>query len=265
MNDSREFYAATVDEAVEKASAALGVPRERLDFEVLDQGSAGFLSIGARDARILVEYPKAQADVPLPGGEGEDRPLEYAGERGIEPPVEEEPPQGATQAQAAQIVDEEDDIVAEEAPEDLILAVDEFATALIDAMGLDATIDAHDAGDAIAVDVATKETGLFIGQKGETIDAIQYLLNVAVYKNRPFAKRIVVDSEGYRQRRIEAIQGMAHRTARRAVRERRPLRLPPMPAAERRVVHLFLKENPKVTTSSEGKEDGRKVVVSPIQ
>lgn len=264
MNDSREFYAATVDEAVEKASAALGVPSDRLNFEVLDQGSTGFLSIGARDARILVEYPESQTDLPLPGGEEEDRPLEYAGESDVEPPVE-DVPQEVTQVPAAQIAEEDDDIVAEEAPEDLILAVDEFATALIDAMGLDATIDAHDAGDAIAVDVATKETGLFIGQKGETIDAIQYLLNVAVYKNRPFVKRIVVDSEGYRQRRIEAIRGMAHRTARRAVRERRSLSLPPMPAAERRVVHLFLKENPKVTTSSEGKEDGRKVVVSPIQ
>ena len=264
MNDSREFYAATVDEAVEKASVALGVPSDRLDFEVLDQGSTGFLSIGARDARILVEYPESQTDLPLPGGEEEDRPLEYAGERGVELSGEGEP-QEVTQVPAAEGVEDDDDIIAEEAPEDLILAVDEFATALIDAMGLDATIDAHDAGDAIAVDVATKETGLFIGQKGETIDAIQYLLNVAVYKNRPFAKRIVVDSEGYRQRRIEAIQGMAHRTARRAVRERRSLSLPPMPAAERRVVHLFLKENPKVTTSSEGKEDGRKVVVSPIQ
>jgi spoIIIJ-associated protein len=263
MNNTREFYAVTVDEAVKKASAALGVPSDRLNFEVLDQGSTGFLGIGSRDARILVEYPKSQTDLPLPGGEEEDPPLEYAGGRGLEPPVEEEP-QKATQAQAPQIV-EQDDIIAEEVPEDLILAVDEFATALLDAMGLDATIDAHDAGDAIAVDVATKETGLFIGQKGETIDAIQYLLNVAVYKNRPFAKRIVVDSEGYRQRRVEAIQGMAHRTARRAVREGRSLSLPPMPAAERRVVHLFLKENPKVTTSSEGKEDGRKVVISPLR
>jgi spoIIIJ-associated protein len=160
----------------------------------------------------------------------------------------------------------DDEIVAEKAPEDVVLAVDEVATALVDAMGIDATIDAHDAGDAIAVDVVTKETVLFIRPEGaRTIDAIQYLLNVVVYKNRPFAKRIVVDSEGYRQRRIEAIQGMAHRTARRAVRESRPLSLPPMPAAERRVVHLFLKENPKVTTSSEGKEAGRKVVINPIQ
>ena len=263
MSDSQEFYAATVEEAAEKASEALGVPRDQLDFEVLDQGSTGFLGIGARDARILVENTGTRPSVPLSSGE-EDRLLEDVGVRGVEPPVEEKPHE-TSQAQPPRIVEEVDEIVAGEAPEDLILAVDEFATALVDAMGIDATIDAHDAGDAIAVDVVTKETGLFIGQKGETIDAIQYLLNVAVYKNRPFAKRIVVDSEGYRQRRIEAIQGMAHRTARRAVRERRPLSLPPMPAAERRVVHLFLKENPKVTTSSEGKEEARKVIVNPIQ
>jgi spoIIIJ-associated protein len=255
MSDGQEFYAATVDEAVDKASAVLGVPRDRLDFEVQDEGSTGFLGIGARDARILVERSELNAGVPALGEE--NLPPEYSGERQAQP-VEEEP------QEAVQIV-EDSDLVAEDAPEDLVLAVDEFVTALVEAMGLDATVDAYDAGDVIAVDVATKETGLFIGQKGETIDAIQYLLNVAIYKNRPFAKRIVVDSEGYRQRRIEAIQGMAHRTARRALREKRPLSLPPMPAAERRVVHLFLKENPKVTTSSEGKEEARRVVVSPIQ
>jgi spoIIIJ-associated protein len=263
MSDSREFYATTVEEAAEKASAALGVPPNRLDYEVLDQGSAGFLGIGARDARILVKDVGTRAEVPTPGSEGA-RPLEQVDGREEEPPDEEEPQEGF-QAQSVQIGGEDDETVAEEALGELVLAVDEFATALVDAMGIDATVDAYDTEEYIAVDVMTKETGLFIGQKGETIDAIQYLLNVAVYKNRPFAKRIVVDSEGYRQRRIEAIQGMAHRTARRAVREGRSLSLPPMPAAERRVVHLFLKENPKVTTSSEGKDDARKVVVNPVQ
>ena len=259
MNETQEFYAATVEGAAEKASAALGIPRDRLEFEVLDQGSTGFLGIGARDARILVGKTETQPVIQVSGGE--DLPLERTGERQTELPGEENTQEVS---QPAQIVEEHDEIVAEEAPEDLILAVDEFATALVEAMGIDATIDAHDAGHAIAVDVITDETGLFIGQKGETIDAVQYLLNVVVYKNRPFVKRIVVDSEGYRQRRIEAIQGMAHRTARRAVRERRPLSLPPMSSAERRVVHLFLRENPKVTTASEGKEDARKVVINPV-
>jgi spoIIIJ-associated protein len=259
MSDGQEFYAATVDEAVDKASTALGVPRDRLDFEVQDEGSTGFLGIGARDARILVERPELK-NAGRPALGEESLTPEYSEERHSEerqtPPVEE--------AQEVVHILEDNGSVAEEVPEDLIFAIDEFVTALVEAMGLDATVDAYDAGDMIAVDVATKETGLFIGQKGETIDAIQYLLNVAVYKNRPFVKRIIVDAEGYRQRRTEAIQGMAHRTARRALREKRSLSLPPMTAAERRVVHVFLKEHPNVTTSSEGKEEARRVIVSPI-
>ncbi len=261
MSDKQEFYAATVEEAVGKASAALGVSRDQLSFEILDQGSSGFLGIGARDARILVEDSKPFAQVLK--ADSDNQPLEYSGER--QPEAPEEKPREVAQVDDTQVLEADDNVVPEDASGEIILAIDEFATALVDAMGLNATIDAYDSGDAITVDVATEETGLFIGQKGETIDAIQYLLNVAVYKNRPFAKRIVVDSEGYRQRRVEAIQGMAHRTARRALRERRPLSLPPMPAAERRVVHLFLKENPQITTSSEGKEEDRRVVVSPIQ
>ena len=173
------------------------------------------------------------------------------------------PPGGEAPREVARSSEDYSPTVAE-VSDDLIIAVDEFAISLIEAMGIDATVDVYDSGDAIAVDVTTEETGLFIGQKGETIDAVQYLLNVVTYKKRPFSKRIVVDSEGYRQRRIEAIQGMAHRTARRALREKRPLSLPPMSPAERRVIHLFLKENPDVTTSSEGEEENRRVVVNPI-
>ena len=253
MNGKQEFYATTVEEALSRASSVLGVAQDRLNFEVLDRGSAGFLGIGTRDARILVELPEGpQSRIPTPDSNQQLEPHE----EGM--PVEELP-------ETAQLLEEKDpEHSGAHVPHDLIVAVDEFMTSLIDAMGFDATVDTYDAGDVIAVDVATKETGLFIGQKGETIDAIQYLLNVAVYKDRPFLKKIVIDSQGYRQRRVEAIQGMAHRTARRVLREKRPLSLPPMSPAERRIVHLFLKENPNVTTSSEGNEEDRRVVVSPV-
>jgi spoIIIJ-associated protein len=211
------------------------------------------LGIGTRDARIVVERPKAHSGVLA--ADDYDQPIESSDKEwfsSVEGPSETARPV------------KDPDIAVTDAPYSLIVAVDEFMTALIDAMGFDATVDAYDAGDAIAVDVATKETGLFIGQKGETIDALQYLLNVAIYKDRPFLKRIVVDCEGYRQRRVEAIQGIAHRTARRALRENRPLSLPPMSAAERRVVHLFLKGNPGVTTFSDGEEGDRRVIVSPV-
>jgi spoIIIJ-associated protein len=252
--ERQEFNAGTVEEAADKASAALGIARDELSFAVLDGGSAGFLGIGARDARIIVEYPKTSADRVEP--EEDDRRRDLLKEEPVTAPGE----PAATRAGAP----DEDRAAASEVPEDLIIAVDEFMTTLIGAMGIDATVDVYDAEDTVAADVATEETGLFIGRKGETIDAVQYLLNVVIYKDRPFLKRVVVDTEGYRQRRIEAIEGMAHRTARRVLREKRPLSLPPMSAGERRVVHLFLKDNPHVRTASEGKAESRKVVVSPV-
>ena len=252
MSEKLEFYGPTVAEALTKASATLGIDEERLDFEIVDQGSAGFLGIGAREARILVEH---QDPPPEELVEANDEPtVKPSDEEGFLPTEE---ALDATQAAGG------DSSSSDGSLYELIVAVDEFMTSLIEEMGFDATVDAYDAGETINVDVATKETGLFIGQKGETIDAIQYLLNVAIYKGHPFSKRIIVDSEGYRQRRVEAIQGMAHRTARRVMREKRSLSLPPMSASERRVVHLFLKENPNVTTFSDGEEEDRRVIVSP--
>ncbi len=257
MSEQREFFAASVEEAVDKASDAMGIARDKLDFQVVDRGSAGFLGIGTRDARIVVESPDPQISAP-PSEQSSLEPTEEEQRSAVENSPEPVLPQPVQSG--------EEDLSAEatEAPHEMLLAVDEFMTTLLGLMSFDATVDAHDSGDEIVVDVVTEEAGLFIGQKGETIDAIQHLLNVVVHRKRPFAKRIVVDSEGYRQRRIEALQGMAHRTARRALREKRPLSLPPMTAAERRVIHIFLKENPNVVTSSEGKEENRRVVVNPV-
>lgn len=256
MSETQEFFAATVDEAVKKAASVLGVAPEELEFEVLDRGSAGFLGIGARDARISVGVASVgQADLQEEVSVAQEAPEPLSWE-GASTAVEEAP--------LATEPAEDEGAETAEAPYELVLAVDEFMTTLLEAMGFEATVDTYDGGDSIVADVATREAGLFIGQKGETIDAVQYLVNVAVYRERPFVKRIVVDSEGYRQRRIEAIQGMAHRMARRALREQRPFSLPPMSAAERRVVHLFLKENPQVTTFSDGKDDARRVIVTPL-
>ena len=255
MSEKKEFHATTVEEAVSKASADLGISLDRLRFEVLDQGSTGFLGIGARDARILVEPLGLSVDLGEPQS-ANNLIRDFANEEFVAPSAEVDEVDAAVEEHSAEL--------AKDVSAELIVAVDEFMTSLVDKMGLDATVDTYDAGEVISAGIATEETGLFIGRKGETIDAVQYLANVVIYKNRSFTKRIVVDSEGYRQRRVEALQGMAHRTARRAVRENRPLSLPAMAAAERRIVHLFLKDNPVVTTSSEGEEENRRVVITPV-
>ena len=260
--DKREFYAESIQGAVEKAAGSLGIAPEQLTYVVLDEGSSGFLGIGARDARIAVDVTDLSSD-PSPQ---QDSVLSLPAEEVVDPPSEAELIESTRTSEESSVMEDIEEVPQpsfEEAPEDLIVAVDGFATELLEKMGFDATVDAYDAGEVLRVDIGTKEAGLLIGQKGGTIDAFQYLLNVVVYKDRPFVKRIAVDTEGYRQRRVEALQGMAHRLARRAQREKRPLNLPPMAASERRVVHLYLKENPNVSTSSEGNEEERRVVITP--
>src|SRR5947209_3286115 len=128
MNDKQEFYAATVGEAVDKASAALGIAQDRLEFEVLDRGSTGFLGIGARDARILVEAPQPEAGVPaasvLAAG-NDDQPPESSYEERVLPV--EEPLEAARLS--------ESNTPATDASYELVVAVDEFMTALIEAIG----------------------------------------------------------------------------------------------------------------------------------
>jgi len=267
MTETREFNAATVDEALNKASATLGLSVEDLSYELVDPGSEGFLGIGARDARIVVEVP----DTALADTTEQEPAEEYATGEAPAEAVEADPapataagtPDTPGSLELSEILAEPSEDENVDVPEGLLDEVRDLVTSVVEAMGFESRIDVYDAGSFIAVDVASDNTALFIGQKGETIDALQYLVNSAVYRKREFVKRIILDAEGYRQRRVEAIQGIAHRTARRAVREGRPVELPPMSASERRVVHLFLKENPQVTTASEGAGENRRVRISP--
>jgi spoIIIJ-associated protein len=267
MTEEREFYATNVDEAVGKAADELGLPAVEISYTVLDEGNTGFLGIGARDARILVTTTVSTPEAAI---DDDEPPAAVPDEASADGPVEEveesldvDTSSETSSPSLAEIYGDSSGSESAEAPQELLDEVRDLVTSILDAMDFDAGVEVYDAGGFIAVDVASEDTALFIGQKGETIDSLQYLVNVAAFKERDFFKRIVLDAEGYRQRRVEAIQGMAHRTARKALRERRTVEMPPMNSSERRVVHLYLSENPKVTTESEGTGDGRRVMVSP--
>lgn len=266
MSERREFNAATVEEALEKASRALDTRSEQLSYETIDAGSTGFLGIGARDARVVVEVQQRESDStsPEPATPATVDDTGQEAEREIEEAAEPASTQTAfTETEPTGPVPPSES-ASEQAPADLLEEVEAFATETLASMGLGGKAEARDEGEIITVDLVSEDTGLLIGQKGETIDAFQYLLNVAVYKNRSFVKKVIVDAEGYRQRRVEAVQGMAHRAARRAVRERQPVELPPMSSSERRAVHSYLKENPTVETASGGSDESRRVTITPL-
>jgi len=135
---------------------------------------------------------------------------------------------------------------------------------IVDALGVDADVVAHDEPEAIVVTCAGPDVGLLIGRHGQTIDAIQYLLNVIAYRTYGEEKReVVVDAAGYRARRQATLETLAERVADRVRESGEPEELEPMTAVERKVVHLHLKDVAGVGTTSEGTEPNRYVVVVP--
>ena len=135
---------------------------------------------------------------------------------------------------------------------------------IVSAIGVNGRVDVDEEDEAITVSVTGGDLGMLIGRHGQTIDAVQYLLNAVVY-HRPQEERkeVVVDAAGYRARRRATLESLAVRSAERAVRSGDSVPLDPMTAVERKVVHLRLKEFDGVETSSEGTEPNRYVVIHP--
>jgi spoIIIJ-associated protein len=139
----------------------------------------------------------------------------------------------------------------------------EFVTTVVEGMGLDAVVDVSVAGEAVVADVAGEDLGILIGRHGQTLDAVQYLASIVVNGHSRSRRPVIVDAEGYRGRREAVLSGVADRAAQKAERTRSPVDLQPMSAAERKIVHMRLKDHPRVETHSEGDEPQRLVVVSP--
>jgi spoIIIJ-associated protein len=133
------------------------------------------------------------------------------------------------------------------------------------AIGVAGRVDVHEDDHTITVTCTGPELGMLIGRHGQTIDAVQYLVNAVVYRSHADDRKdVVVDAAGYRARRRASLEALAVRSAQRAVQSGDPVELEPMTAVERKVVHLRLKEFPGVETSSEGTEPNRFVVVTPV-
>jgi spoIIIJ-associated protein len=135
---------------------------------------------------------------------------------------------------------------------------------IVGTLGVDADVAARDEPEAVVITCSGPDVGLLIGRHGQTIDAVQYLLNVIAYRAYGDEKRdVVVDAAGYRARRQATLESLADRIADRVLESGEPEELEPMTAVERKVVHLRLKEVAGVETTSEGTEPNRYVVVLP--
>ena len=132
-------------------------------------------------------------------------------------------------------------------------------------IGVSVRVDVHEDADTITLTCIGSDLGMLIGRHGQTIDAIQYLVNAIVYRSHPDDRKdVVVDAACYRARRRASLEALAVRSAQRAVADAEPVELEPMTAVERKVVHLRLKEFPGVETASEGTEPNRFIVIKPV-
>lgn len=138
-----------------------------------------------------------------------------------------------------------------------------FLTDICRAMGVDSQINVRTDPDHVYADITGPEAGMLIGHHGQTLDALQFLLNLASNRDYDDGLRVLVDVEGYRKRREETLERLATRLADRVRRSGEQAVLEPMSAQERRVIHVALQDHPDVTTSSEGEEPNRRVVILP--
>ncbi|UFJ40448.1 protein jag [Brevibacillus humidisoli] len=146
---------------------------------------------------------------------------------------------------------------------DPVEAGKEFLTEVLQKMNVNARIDVHQQTEVVLFDIVGDNLGMIIGRRGQTLDALQYLVNIVGNRQKEQHVRIVLDAENYRSRRKEALENLAERIARKVVQTRRNVRLEPMSAAERKVIHSFLQNRNDVVTFSEGAEPHRYIVVAP--
>lgn len=137
-----------------------------------------------------------------------------------------------------------------------------FLESLFEKMGLEAKVDLTETDDSILVEVSGPKMGILIGHRGETLDAVQYLTNLAVNRDSKKYKRVIMDTESYRSKREETLVKLAKRLSNKVQKTRKKVVLEPMNPFERRVIHSTLQKDPRVVTHSEGDEPYRKVVIS---
>lgn len=237
----KEFSAKTVDDAITAACQDFFVTSDKLDYEVLEEGSSGFLGIGAKPALIKARVKEDKEIV----------------KESVKEPVKE-------------VMKEEKKFVKETAKvsnvdaREVEEAAKKFLGEVFDAMEMEVIVDAKydDAEKALDVDMRGEEIGILIGKRGQTLDSLQYLVSLVVNRGQADYIRVKLDTENYRQRRKETLENLAKNIAYKVKRTKRPVSLEPMNPYERRIIHSALQNDRYVTTHSEGEEPFRRVVVS---
>ena len=274
MNGSIRVSAKTVDDAITEALIQLGVTSDKLEYEVIEKGSAGFLGIGMKQAVIearrkpeeAAEEPDITFDFSIDEKKDtkkEKKDVKEQTEVPKEVVKEKVEERNNSEIEVTEKASMKREIVTVRVTEEAKSAVEGFLADTLKAMGMEVELTSVIEEDgSLTVDMKGENMGILIGKRGQTLDSLQYLANRVANKHQDGYVRVRLDTENYRARREETLKHLAKNIAHKVKRNRRPVALEPMNPYERRIIHSALQSDPYVTTHSEGEEPYRKVVVT---
>jgi spoIIIJ-associated protein len=245
----QEFSAKNVDDAITEACETLMVTSDRLDYEVISNGSSGFLGIASKPAVIKARIKEENAE-----------------------PVKEEVP--APKEVKSEVKKETKEVVKEDKKEEvkksdvngdeLIAKANAFLKEVFDAMKMEVKVDTkfNASENILDVELSGAEMGVLIGKRGQTLDSLQYLISLVVNRDVQDYIHVKVDTENYRERRKATLENLAKNISIKVKKTRQSVALEPMNPYERRIIHSALQNDRYVTTHSEGDEPFRRVVVT---
>ncbi len=245
-----EIIAPTVEEAIEKGLEQLGLREDEVGVEILDNGSKGLLGLGGRQSRIRLTVNDGQQKI-------------------IDDETTIMPENGNTSVdvELSGVIEIEESNLTSEDLQDLKTAKS-VVVELLDRMRVKAEvktryIEPQDNKDRrmVLVDIEGKDLSILIGRRSETLNALQYIASLIISKELNRWVPLLIDVQGYRTRRERQLRQLGKRMAEQALESGRKQTLEPMPANERRIIHLELRDHPKVYTESAGEEPYRKVVI----
>lgn len=266
--------AKNLDDAITEALVQLEVTSDRLDYEVIEKGSDGFLGFGRKQA-VIKARRKEEPVVEVKAEKKEEKPVKVEKAAKVEKTEHAEKKESVKTETKNEFKKEQDFKKApkKEVREETELAkvepatieaCEKFVEDVLNAMNMEevkvtSTVDEE---GALSIIMEGKNMGILIGKRGQTLDSLQYLTNRVANKMQDGYVRVKLDTEDYRRRRKETLENLAKNIASKVKRTRRTVALEPMNPYERRIIHSALQSDPAVSTHSEGEEPYRKVVVT---
>ena len=275
MIEKINFTGNTVDEAITNATIGLGIPSDRLAYDVISEGSKGFLGFGKKLAEIAAwdktkeEVVKKEVKPEIRKEEAEKRPEKPVQKNEVRKASEEVRPE-EKKSEVKETVKADH---TEEKKEEKIKTTENdaqhfedgkaFLKDVFDKMGMEVQIDYayNEEENSLEINLTGDEMGVLIGKRGQTLDSLQYLTSLVVNRSGEHYIRVKLDTENYRERRKETLESLAKNIAYKVKRTRRSVSLEPMNPYERRIIHSALQSDNFVMTKSEGDEPYRHVVV----